>query len=378
MDLITLENLSKMEVENMTNISGTKQSVPSSAADLPEVICFSFLFFVIGIIGIVGNCLVMYAVMHDKKMRASATNLLITNLAFADILIMVFGVPEIIQFMLNKGWILDVISCKANRYVLVTSLYASVLTLVAICIERYIGIIHPIKAHILCNRRRIAVVIGLIWPLSCLAGAPTLIFNQILAGHPDHTELKYCMLHFPDNPDLYFVVFKYSEFALFYMSPLVIQVTVYCIVSKQLFTGSEKLHRRLTVLDENGLAKERSSEAVQARKGVVKMLIMSVVVYFVSYSPHQVLFIYHSINPQYFHDNWTLRVFVMIIAYTNSAANPILYSIFSQNFRSSFQKAFCRLKTTKRRPNPRRQSTFSNSSRFGRMASLVHSANTDL
>ncbi|KAK6188980.1 hypothetical protein SNE40_005043 [Patella caerulea] len=125
-----------MEVENMTNISGSKQSVPSSAADLPEVICFSFLFFVIGIIGIVGNCLVMYAVMHDKKMRASATNLLITNLAFADILIMIFGVPEIIQFMLNKGWILDVISCKANRYVLVTSLYASVLTLVAICIER--------------------------------------------------------------------------------------------------------------------------------------------------------------------------------------------------------------------------------------------------
>ncbi|ESO94528.1 hypothetical protein LOTGIDRAFT_72565, partial [Lottia gigantea] len=296
-------------------------------------ICFSFIFFVIGIVGIVGNGLVMYAILCDNKMRASGTNLLITNLAFADILIMIFGIPEIVQFMINKGWILDTISCKTNRYILVTSLYGSVLTLMSICIERYIGIIHPIKAHILCNRRRIVVVIALIWPSSCLAGAPTLIFNQILPGHPNLPGLKYCMLSFPQNPDLYFLVFKYTEFGLFYVFPLMIQVALYCIVAKHLFMGSEKLHRRLTVLDENGFAKERSSEAVQARKGVVKMLIMSVVVYFVSYSPHQVLLVYNTFNPKHFHDNWTFRVFVMIIAYINSAANPILYSIFSQNFR---------------------------------------------
>ena len=83
-----------------------------------------------------GNALVVYIVLKDKKMRKSVTNLLILNLAVADSLLMVFGVPEIVQFMLDRGWLLGLVACKVNRSVLVASLYASVLTLVAVCIER--------------------------------------------------------------------------------------------------------------------------------------------------------------------------------------------------------------------------------------------------
>ncbi|KAL8576729.1 hypothetical protein ACOMHN_067176 [Nucella lapillus] len=69
-------------------------------------------------------------------MRSSVTNLLITNLAIADLVIMIFGIPEIVQVMINQGWVLTASLCKANRFVLVVSLYASVLTLVSICVER--------------------------------------------------------------------------------------------------------------------------------------------------------------------------------------------------------------------------------------------------
>ncbi|XP_041363374.1 neuropeptide receptor 15-like [Gigantopelta aegis] len=309
-------------------------------------------------------------------MRASVTNLLITNLAVADLLIMVFGIPEIIQFMINRGWILDHLSCKVNRFVLVVALYASVMTLVSICVERFIGIIYPIRAHILCNRRRIAFVVACVWPFAVLSGIPTLLFNQVKKGHPTMKTL-YCVITFPVDHDFYNLIFKYVEFALFYIIPLAIQMTLYAIVSKQLFLGSEKLHRRQTVLDENGFAKERTSEAVQARKGVVKMLIMSVMVYFVSYSPNQVLLFYDTFNRRHFHDSWTFRVFVMIVAYINSAANPILYSIFSQNFRQRFDKVLCKIRLTIKK-EPRRPSTFSTSSRFGRFTSLNPSANTDL
>ena len=66
----------------------------------------------------------------------SVTNLLIMNLALADFLIMLFGVPEIIQFIVNRGWLLGLALCKFQRYVLVVSLYCSILTLVAVCVER--------------------------------------------------------------------------------------------------------------------------------------------------------------------------------------------------------------------------------------------------
>ncbi|KAK0046558.1 tachykinin-like peptides receptor 86C, partial [Biomphalaria pfeifferi] len=66
----------------------------------------------------------------------SMTNMLILNLALADSLIMLFGLPEIVLFLLNDGWQLGQVACSIDRTILVCSLYSSVLTLVAVCIER--------------------------------------------------------------------------------------------------------------------------------------------------------------------------------------------------------------------------------------------------
>ncbi|KAK3601039.1 hypothetical protein CHS0354_029263 [Potamilus streckersoni] len=310
------------------------------AAKSDIVIFLSMLFFIIGAVGIIGNSLVIFAVIFSRKMRGSMTNLLITNLAVADLAIMVLGIPEIVQFMMNKGWTFDSLTCRINRYILVTSLYGSVLTLISLCVERYIAIIHPIKAHILCNRRRIVVVLGCIWPCSWIAGLPTFFFNTVKLGHPE-TGIKYCVIMFPHNPDLYFMIFKLIESIAFYFVPLVVQLTMYAVVSRHLFIGSAHLHRTYTVRNQNGMSMERFSEAIQARKGVVKMLMVSVIVYFLSYSPNQVLLIINFIRPQSFHENWSFLVFTMIIAYVNSAANPILYSIFSQNFRECFHSILC-------------------------------------
>lgn len=355
------------------------EDLGSGSVSPGTIVGLSLLFFVICVVGICGNSFVVCAVVCNKKMRTSMTNLLITNLAFADLLIMVFGIPETILFMLDQGWLFNRTACKVNRYVMVTSLYGSVLTLIALCVERYVAIIHPIKAHIVCNKRRIVFVLGCIWPCACLAGLPTLLFNEVVQGDPT-LHVFYCMIIFPDDHMFYFVIFKYIESALFYFLPLVIQVTLYVFVTKHLFVGSERLHRRVTIRLVNGSSLERFSEALQARRGVVKMLISSVVVYFLSYLPHQVLLISNTISPQTFHKNFAFQVFVMIVANVNSAANPVLYSIFSQNFRQCFKFIICRCCRTKHHHHqmktPRQPTLTSNTSRIWRHASYA-SATTD-
>ena len=94
------------------------------------------MFCTIGLVGLVGNLLVIISVVASKKMRHSATNIFITNLAVADFIIMLFGVPEIVQFIINRGWLLGLTLCKTQRFILVSSLYASIWTLMAVCIER--------------------------------------------------------------------------------------------------------------------------------------------------------------------------------------------------------------------------------------------------
>lgn len=124
------------------NISSGPDGVHNAEDELGQsgivTVCLTLLFFIIGVVGICGNSLVIFAVIFNKKMRTSMTNLLITNLAFADLVIMVFGIPETIQFMMRRGWTLERIACKVNRYILVTSLYGSVLTLIALCVERLV------------------------------------------------------------------------------------------------------------------------------------------------------------------------------------------------------------------------------------------------
>ena len=59
----------------------------------------------------------------------------------------------------------------------------------------------------------------------------------------------------------------------------------------------------------------RTSEAIKARRGVVKMLIASVIIYFLSYSPHQVLLFYNSFSAVPFHQTWVFLVLTTTLAY---------------------------------------------------------------
>ena len=92
--------------------------------------------------------------------------------------------------------------------------------------------------------------------------------------------------------------------------------------------------------------KTPASDTIRARKGVVKMLISSVLLYCLSYSPLQARLIYKSFlarpgMPPNFFDSPEFFVFVMVVTHINSAANPVLYAIFSQNFRRNFQRSLC-------------------------------------
>lgn len=122
---------------NMTR-AADNSSAPhiSTGVSMETLVLLTLLFSIIGIIGVFGNALVIYVVLGDKKMRRSVTNLFILNLAVADLLIMLIGVPEIVQFIIDDGWLLGESLCKSNRYVLVLSLYVSIMSLLAVCVER--------------------------------------------------------------------------------------------------------------------------------------------------------------------------------------------------------------------------------------------------
>ncbi|KAK2189585.1 hypothetical protein NP493_102g04016 [Ridgeia piscesae] len=186
-------------------------------------------------------------------------------------------------------------------------------------------------AHIYCSRGRIQTVIAVIWPCVLVLALPIALFNTLVAPHPRSPQ-RFCFLRFPGNHLRYFVPYKYAEFALFYLVPVVLQVGCYAVIARRLFASTKQL-RAPSGGGSRDLAKQR--------KGVVKMLIACVAIYVVSYSPHQALLVYRTFAPGPVRHSWTFLVLVTAMAYVNSATNPVLYCVFSATYRAKFMAIFC-------------------------------------
>ncbi|KAG0421512.1 Neuropeptide receptor 15 [Dictyocoela muelleri] len=106
--------------------------------NLPVTYLLTCLFGLIEIIGIFGNVLVIISVHVDVRMRRSLTNRLIVHVASCDLIILLFNIPDLIQFVSsnNGNWILNQLACQMIRSILVFAQYASVLTMCAVTIER--------------------------------------------------------------------------------------------------------------------------------------------------------------------------------------------------------------------------------------------------
>ena len=91
------------------------------------------------LVGVLGNMLVAYIIISDKKMRANVTNIFILNLAAADFWLLLVAVQEIVRDAIyQENWSLGMLACKVLRSSMILCLYVSVLTLTAVCIERWV------------------------------------------------------------------------------------------------------------------------------------------------------------------------------------------------------------------------------------------------
>ena len=96
------------------------------------------LFSIIILIGFVGNILVVLIVSLNKNMR-NTTNLLILNLAVADILFIVFCIPfTAADYYLTSAWPFGATWCKINQFLIFTTATVSIYTLVLMATDRFV------------------------------------------------------------------------------------------------------------------------------------------------------------------------------------------------------------------------------------------------
>jgi len=109
------------------------------------------LFGLISLIGIIGNALVIYVIWTQKPLY-SITNMLLLNVAVADIAFLVI-VPLLSAYeFATSSWPLGDIACRMMHYVVNVIAYVAVYTLVLVAIVRYMTIVCDVSTLRLVNR----------------------------------------------------------------------------------------------------------------------------------------------------------------------------------------------------------------------------------
>ena len=130
-----------------------------------NVLLFSVVFkFIAMIVGVLGNVTVIIHTIFSCKEKTT-TSYLVGNLALADLLVCLTFYPiwivEFIQTILNIDSDQDLF-CKLSRSTLWAFMFASIATLFAITVDRYLYIVKPLTyPHIVTHRRMFLAVSGI-------------------------------------------------------------------------------------------------------------------------------------------------------------------------------------------------------------------------
>ncbi|CAJ1079439.1 G-protein coupled receptor 1 [Xyrichtys novacula] len=139
------------------------------------------IYIISFILGLIGNGTVIWVTAFKSKKTINSVWLL--NLAIADFVFVLF-LPFSIDYILRDfHWDFGVAMCKINSFVSVMNMYASVLFLTVLSIDRYVSLVHlnwSQRYRTLCWAW---IVCGCIWVMAAALSCPALIFRDTMRLH---------------------------------------------------------------------------------------------------------------------------------------------------------------------------------------------------
>jgi hypothetical protein len=104
---------------------------------------------VILLTGVVGNVSTCVVIARNKHMH-TATNYYLFSLAISDLLLLVSGLPQEMYYNWSRyPYVFGEAFCVLQGFAAETSANATVLTITAFTVERYVAICHPFQSHTL-------------------------------------------------------------------------------------------------------------------------------------------------------------------------------------------------------------------------------------
>ncbi|CDQ85392.1 unnamed protein product [Oncorhynchus mykiss] len=327
------------------------------------------------LVTIVGNVLVIVAVLTSRALRAPQ-NLFLVSLACADILVATLVIPFSLANEVMGYWYFGSPWCAFYLALDVLFCTSSIVHLCAISLDRYWSVTKAVSYNLKRTPKRIKSMIAMVWVISAVISFPPLIMTK----HDEHE----CLL----NNETWYIL---SSCLVSFFAPGLIMILVYCkiykVAKQRSSTVKERMeiespssqssedHHRQEELDDIDLeesccasdkprnhrfskrmkscrlswasAPQRQHLAVASSKTKVAQMrekrftfVLAVVmgVFVLCWFPFFFTYSLHAICRESCYIPGALFNTFFWIGYCNSSVNPIIYTIFNRDFRKAFKK----------------------------------------
>ncbi|KAG6802465.1 pyrokinin-like receptor 2 [Apis mellifera caucasica] len=327
------------------------------------VLPITVIYAVIFVTGLVGNVSTCVVIARNKSMH-TATNYYLFSLAVSDLLLLISGLPpEIYYIWSHFPYVFGEAFCIIQSFAAETSANATVLTITAFTVERYIAICHPFISHTMSKLSRAVKFIIVIWLLAlCLAVPQAIQFGVVYENKNGSVILDTarCSMKWT----LIEHAFEISTM-LFFVLPMTIIIVLYILIAIKL-----RRSRMLTAtVNRNHLSGgtnhwDSGRRKSAAQRNVIRMLVAVVVAFFICWAPFhaQRLLAVYAQNSKDKPEDVLIIIYTIltymsgVFYYLSTTVNPLLYNIMSNKFREAFKLMLpnCCGKWSSQKSEPRR------------------------
>ena len=307
--------------ESASNNSQSVKMDPKWIGILEAVILFCIM-----ILAVVGNFLVVAVVYRRRELRRTETHIFIVNLSLTDIFVALLCTPFSIITAVTQKWIFSNSLCQLNGFLNVFFLLTSILTLTAISIHKYIGVVQPTKKKIFTRKRTICVVVWVWLQAFVTALTPILGWNSY-EYIPGRTQ---CSVKVPRNNKLSELTNCLFIIVCGFVIPLGIMSFSYLKIFQTV-----KIHTKR--VRSHSFGSEEQSAFLNERRITITLFII-LAVFLACWTPFSVLTLYATLAgnelPKYF------SVAAYWLGFLNSAMNPVIYALRTKEFRQGYRQIF--------------------------------------
>lgn len=330
--VLHLENETSKPIDNGSVGGGDEGLMWTS----PEAIAVPIVFFVIFVVGVIGNGTLIFTVLRNKNMQ-NIPNILIVSLALGDLLLILVSVPFTATIYTFKYWPYGEEMCKMNEFLQTLSLGVSVFTLTALSGDRFLAIVYPMRMHRGSPKLRTMSIAAGIWVLSIGLALLDLMGSHIVTSH----SMKFCNL-FPRQWGEWYPKFHCMfRFAIYFAAPMLIIASFYSSMAWILWLSGRRMPGEAQRI--MGNAKNNAKKQMEGRKKVAKLILSFIVVFIICWLPRHVYLLWFHYDPGDYNLFWHIfKIIGFCLCFINSCINPLALYFLSQQFRRCFNRyLFC-------------------------------------